>query len=270
MELRLGHLYPRLMNLYGDRGNLLCLRQRARWRGIDVALTELSLGAPLDPQGFDLIFIGGGQDKEQRLVAADLTEVKGPALRQAVEAGVVVLAVCGGYQLLGHYYRPAQGEDLVGLGILDLTTEHPGGATDRCIGNIALEWEGQVLVGFENHGGRTHLGPQARPLGKVIYGYGNNGQDGAEGAIYRNCYGTYLHGSFLPKNPEFADHLLRLALARRHGLVELPPLDDRLERAARQTAWGQAQQEAASRHSWPRRLIAAASQRSPLPMKPWG
>ena len=255
LELRIGHLYPRLMNLYGDRGNLICLERRARWRGIAVTITELEIGDPLDPEAFDLLFIGGAQDKEQRLVAHDLREVKGAALKAGVEKGLVVLAICGGFQLLGRYYRPAQGEDLMGLGILDVWTEHPGGATDRCIGNIALDWEGKTLVGFENHGGRTYLGPDARPLGQVIYGYGNNAQDGSEGAVYQNCFGSYLHGSFLPKNPEFADHLLGLALARRYGPVEMAPLNDRLEREAKETALRQARAEASARRPWLRRVL---------------
>ena len=162
--------------------------------------------------------------------------MKGGALRQAVEEGVAALVVCGGYQLFARYYRPAAGADLPGLGIFDAWTEHPGENVPRCIGNVIAEWQGDTLVGFENHGGRTYLGPGAQPLARVRVGYGNNGEDGSEGAVYKNALGTYLHGSLLPKNPRFADHILRLALQRRHGDVELSPLDDRLEEEAHAAA----------------------------------
>lgn len=232
LSLRLAHLYPKQMNLYGDRGNILCLRRRCAARGIELAVDELEVGEPLDPTGCDLVFIGGAQDREQRRVAADLLAAKGEALRQAVDAGVVVLAVCGGYQLLGRYYRPAAGEDLPGLGIFDAWTVHPGPAAKRFIGNVVVRWQGATLVGFENHGGRTFLGAAARPLARVIAGYGNNGRDGTEGAVQANAFGTYLHGSLLPKNPRFADHLIVLALARKYGQGELPLLDDALEEQA--------------------------------------
>jgi CobQ-like glutamine amidotransferase family enzyme len=231
-SLRLAHLYPKQMNLYGDRGNILCLRRRCEARGIELTVDELEVGEPLDPAGSDLIFIGGAQDREQRRVAADLLAAKGEALRQAVDAGVVVLAVCGGYQLLGRYYRPAEGEDLLGLGVFDAWTVHPGPAAKRFIGNVVVRWQEATLVGFENHGGRTFLGPAARPLARVIAGYGNNGRDGTEGAVQANAFGTYLHGSLLPKNPRFADHLIALALARRYGQDGLSPLDDVLEEQA--------------------------------------
>ncbi|MGD0765015.1 MAG: glutamine amidotransferase [Dehalococcoidia bacterium] len=227
--LRLAHLYPKLMNLYGDRGNIICLRCRCQARGIELAVDELDLGDRLNPKEYDLIFIGGGQDREQRRIVDDLIDVKGESIRKAVEGGVTALAVCGGYQLFARYYRPAVGDDLPGLGIFDAWTEHPGENVPRCIGNVVADWEDGVLVGFENHGGRTYLGPNARPLARVRSGYGNNGVDKTEGAVYKNAYGTYLHGSLLPKNPRFADHLLRLALRRRHGDIDLPPLDDRLE-----------------------------------------
>ena len=229
LGLRLAHLYPKQMNLYGDRGNILCLRRRCAGRGIELMVDELEMGEPLDPAGCDLIFMGGAQDREQRRVAADLLAAKGDALRQAVASGVVVLAVCGGYQLLGRYYRPAEGEDLPGLGIFDAWTVHPGPTAKRFIGNVVVRWQGATLVGFENHGGRTFLGPAARALARVIAGHGNNGRDGTEGAVQANAFGTYLHGSLLPKNPRFADHLIALALARRYGRGELAPLDDALE-----------------------------------------
>jgi CobQ-like glutamine amidotransferase family enzyme len=228
MKLRLAHLYPKLMNIYGDRGNIICLRRRCEWRGIDFELSELEVGAPFDADAYDMAFIGGAQDREQRRVADDLLQLKGAPLREAVEHGLVLLAVCGGYQLAGHFYRGADGEELPGLGILDLHTVHPGSSAKRFIGNVAIDWNGTQLVGFENHGGRTHLGPSATPLGPVVTGFGNNGMDGFEGAVYRNVFGSYLHGSLLPKNPAFADHLIALAL----GHESLSPLDDAVENAA--------------------------------------
>ena len=233
LSLRLAHLYPRLMNIYGDRGNILSLVRRCRDREIEVQVTALGPGERLDPAAYDLIFIGGAQDREQRRVAEDLGSLKGEPLREAVEAGVTVLAVCGGYQLLGGPYRDAGGTELRGLRIFDLHTEHPGPDADRLIGNVVAEWEGSTLVGFENHGGRTYLAPGVEPLARVRSGHGNNGADGTEGARYKNAFGTYLHGSLLPKNPRFADRLIELALARRHGDdVRLAPLDDALEERA--------------------------------------
>lgn len=240
-SLVLGYLYPQEMNLYGDQGNILCLQRRCQWRGIPLEVELLEPGDPLNPHRYDLLFLGGAQDKEQRAVARDLVEGKGPALRQAVEAGSVVLAVCGGYQLLGRYYRPAEGPELPGLGIFDVWTEHPGPKAPRCIGNVVVQWQGTTLVGFENHGGRTYLGPAAQPLGRVVVGKGNNGQDGTEGALYKNAHGTYLHGSLLPKNPHLADHLLRLALRRKYREDTLPPLDDDLEERAHRAALLRAQ-----------------------------
>lgn len=234
--LRLGHLYPRLMNLYGDRGNILCLRRRCEARDIELAVDELDVGDPLQAGAHDLVFIGGGQDREQRRIAEDLVVAKGEALRRAAEEGVAMLAVCGGYQLFGSNYSTAAGDDLPGISILDIRTVHPGEGARRCIGDVAASWEGGTLVGFENHGGRTYLGAAARPLARVERGFGNNGEDGTEGAVYKNAYGTYLHGSLLPKNPRFTDHLLRLALSRRYGPVELAPLDDGIEEAAHAAA----------------------------------
>jgi CobQ-like glutamine amidotransferase family enzyme len=231
MDLRICHLFPDLLNLYGDRGNIATLTERARWRGIDVRVTPAGLGERIDPREHDLYFIGGGEDRQQRLAAPDLTVVKGPPLRDACEGGAVLLAVCGGYQLLGHFYRPANGADLEGLGLLDLHTLHPGSAAPRLIGNIAIEeiTSGRRLVGFENHGGRTYLGANARPLGTVFGGWGNNGEDRTEGAVWKGVFGTYLHGPLLPKNAWFADHLLTLALRRRRPDATLAPLDDTVE-----------------------------------------
>ncbi len=236
VELRLAHLYPDLMNIYGDRGNLIALRWRCEQRGIAVTVTPLGLGDAFDPAAFDMALIGGAQDSEQRRVADDLRDVKGAGLRDAVEAGVVVLAVCGGYQLLQRYYRAASGEELQGLGVFDAWTVHPGERARRLIGNVVARWEGGTLAGFENHGGRTELGPGARPLAKAVHGFGNNGRDGTEGAVYRNAFGTYLHGALLPKNPAFADHLLRLALRRRRPDYTLAPIDDRAELRAHAAA----------------------------------
>jgi hypothetical protein len=235
VDLRICHLYPDLLNLYGDRGNLMTLAARARWRGVDVRVDERGLRDPLRPGEHDLFFIGGGEDRQQKLAADDLRAVKGDALRGAAAAGAVVLAVCGGYQLLGHYYRPAEGDDLLGVGLLDLITEHPGPRARRLIGNIVIRSPllgGATLVGFENHGGRTTLGSGALALGEVVSGFGNNGVDRTEGAVAGHVYGTYLHGPLLPKNPRFADHLIRSALRRRYGEIALRPLDDAMEEEA--------------------------------------
>jgi lipid II isoglutaminyl synthase (glutamine-hydrolysing) len=217
ITLTLGHLYPDQLNLYGDRGNILTLQQRCQWRGIHLRVVELGIGDALDPDAYDMLFIGGGQDRDQAPVAQDLYETKSIGLWAAIEDDMPVLAVCGGYQLLAHYYRPASGPDMKGLGVFDAWTVHRGSRAPRCIGDVALSWNGQTLVGFENHGGQTYLGT-AKPLGKILKGFGNNAQDGTEGATYRNAYGTYLHGSLLPKNPHFADHLMKLALKRSYGL----------------------------------------------------
>lgn len=235
-SLSIAHLYPTLLNLYGDRGNIICLRERCIWRGLEVQVEGIGLGERLDPRAYDLIFLGGGADKEQKRVVEDLHTLKGGPLREAVEEGVVVLAVCGGYQLLGDFYRPAEGPDLPGLGIFPAYTVHKGLKAPRCIGNVVARWQGGHLVGFENHGGRTYLKEGAEPLARVVRGHGNNSEDGTEGAAYKNAFGTYLHGSLLPKNPHFADHLLRLALARKYGEAELPPLDDTLEELAHDAA----------------------------------
>ena len=321
MKLVIGYLYPSIMSQYGDTGNVLCLAQRCRWRGIDVEELALEMGQAVDPEGIDLFFMGGGADSHQRLIAQDLLEVKGDGLRRAVEAGAAALLICGGYQLFGRFYRPFRGDDLPGLGVLDAYTVHwaadragqrarglrswfdrltmsggsrpssgsstplilspskdePVGAhldapllassgpirptmragriaekdmairgiatagRERMVGNVIVQWGPHTLVGFENHGGRTYLGQGGaagpgglgkegvKPLGKVLLGRGNNGRDGYEGAAYKNVIGTYLHGPLLPKNPHLADHLIAAALRRRHGPVELAPLDDSLE-----------------------------------------
>ena len=235
-SLRLAHLYSKLMNVYGDRGNIICLSRRCRMRDIELVVTPIGLGDALHWDEFDIVFMGGAQDREQRLVAEDLAAAKGEALRAAVDDGVVFLAVCGGYQLAGRFYRGADGEELPGAGVFDLHTVHPGTGAKRLIGNLVAEWEGGTLVGFENHGGRTHLGPGATPLARVVRGFGNDGASGHEGARFKNAFGSYLHGPLLPKNAAFADRLLSLALARRHGDDALAPLDDDLERTAHAAA----------------------------------
>jgi CobQ-like glutamine amidotransferase family enzyme len=229
------------MNIYGDLGNVRCLIQRCRWRGIALIVEEVGVGQACDFAGADLLFMGGAQDRQQKLVAGDLLHEKGPALRAAVEDGLVGLIVCGGYQLFGRYYRPSEGPDLPGLGLFAMRTVHPGPGAARCIGNVAIRWTGghigkdaETLVGFENHGGRTYLEDGTTPLGRVLAGGGNNHEDGTEGAVTKNLYGTYLHGSLLPKNPHLADHLIGLALRRRYGAPREPlaTLDDTLEHRA--------------------------------------
>ena len=225
-----GWLYPDLMNIYGDRGNVITLLDRMRRRGYDARLVELGKGATAGFEAIDVFFFGGGQDREQELVYDDLVELKAAPLGDALQNGAAMLAVCGGYQLLGHYYETAAGEKLPGLGLLDL---HTVAGTRRCIGNVVAD-AGHLgitpgtLVGFENHSGRTFLGAGLRPLARVIRGCGNNAEDGGEGVATDNVFGTYLHGSLLPKNPQLADHLVRAAL-RRRGITELAPLDDSLE-----------------------------------------
>jgi CobQ-like glutamine amidotransferase family enzyme len=231
--LTLGHLYPEQLNVYGDRGNIITLLQRCAWRGITLRVVPIGLGDTLAPTSVDLMFIGGGQDREQEEVARDLRERKAGALRAAVEDDMPILAVCGGYQLLARFYRPADGPELEGLGIFDAWTVHKGKHVARCVGNVALQWGERTLVGFENHGGRTYLEAGAQPLGRVVAGHGNNSEDHTEGCVTHHTYGTYLHGSLLPKNPHLADDLLRLALCRRYGTDRcdtlLVPLDDTLE-----------------------------------------
>ncbi len=238
MNLRLLALYPEQMNIYADRGNILFLQRRCEWRGIGFEHASAGPGEGFDPAAHDLVYIGGGQDRDQRLVAEDMLRTKRDALAGAVEDGAVVLAVCGGYQLLGHSYQLGD-ERIPGLALVDLeTVREPG---PRLIGNVAIEAElgdGVLEVaGFENHGGRTYLGPGAQPLGRVIRGHGNNGRDGYEGVRRGNLIGTYLHGPLLPKNAPLADRLIARALARGPGAVsDLEPLDDRLEDGAHESA----------------------------------
>jgi CobQ-like glutamine amidotransferase family enzyme len=218
------------MNIYADRGNLLMLERRCAWRGIGFELVSSGLGESLDPDAGDLFYIGGGQDREQALVAHDLTG-KASALQEAVESGAAFLAVCGGYQLLGRYYRDVAGEEQPGIGLLPL---HTIADKRRMIGDVLLDcgWAGRTLAGFENHAGRTILDKGAEPLGRVVSGFGNDGESGHEGARYKRAYATYLHGPLLPRNPWFADHLLSEALAHAGGPTELTPLPDELEQEA--------------------------------------
>jgi lipid II isoglutaminyl synthase (glutamine-hydrolysing) len=238
MELRVLSLYPEQMNIYADRGNILFLQRRCEWRGIGFVWKGAGPGESIDPAAHDLFYIGGGQDRDQRAVAADMVETKRAALAEAVEDGAALLAVCGGYQLLGESYQLGE-ETLPGLGLADLRTVREEGP--RLIGNVAIETElgggVRLVAGFENHGGRTYLGSGERPLGRVVKGHGNNGADGLEGVWRRNMVGTYLHGPLLPKNAWLADHLIELALERRLGeRPSLEPLPDELERAAESSA----------------------------------
>ena len=230
--LRACALYPELMNIYADRGNVAVLRARCEWRGLGFELAASTLREPLDPAGHDLFYMGGGQDRDQAAVAADMVATKQAALHEAADRGAVVLAVCGGYQLLGRSYQLG-GDELPGVGLVDLHTVR--GTGPRLIGNCAIETDlgtgRRVIAGFENHGGRTHLGDGESPLGRVLSGHGNNGVDGLEGVRRRNVIGTYLHGPLLPKNVWLADRLIELALE-----VELEPLDDELEDAAHASA----------------------------------
>jgi CobQ-like glutamine amidotransferase family enzyme len=225
-------IYPELLSIYADRGNVRVLEQRARWRGIDVRIAPVALGEHIDPDAADLILLGGGQDRDQLLVADALLGLT-PAIRSALADGAALLAVCGGYQLLGHRYRGHLGDDMPGTSLVDLETV--AGPT-RLIGNVLVEcmFDGRrrQLVGFENHAGRTHLGPDVAPLGRVLAGAGNNGQDGTEGCVSGRIVGTYVHGPLLPKNPWLADHLLAWALDRRGLDPALEPLDDRFEERA--------------------------------------
>lgn len=231
--LRVCALYPDLMNIYADRGNLLLLERRCAWRGIGFELAGAGLGESVDPHAHDLFYIGGGQDRDQALCAEDLVATKRDALHAAAERDAVILGVCGGYQLLGHSYEMGTGE-LPGVGLVDLRTVREDGP--RLIGNVAIEVETEagprILAGFENHGGRTYLGPAERPLGRVLRGHGNTGSSGHEGVRRGTVVGTYLHGPLLPKNAWFADWLIRTAL----GHDDLAPLDDTLEDAAHASA----------------------------------
>jgi lipid II isoglutaminyl synthase (glutamine-hydrolysing) len=263
MTVRICHLYPRLLSVAGDRGNLFALMQRCAWRGIRYSVTEADAGVVPDFAQSDLILLHGGQDREMTAAARDLAAKAGP-LREAIEADAVVIAVCAGYQLLGRYYAPADGPRIPGLGVLDAVTA--GGPT-RFIGHVAVECDlgsgSRELTGFENHSGRTYLGSGAKPLGRVLDGAGNNGEDGTEGARYREVYATYLHGPVLPKNPWLADHLLSRALAHRYqDFGPLAPLPDHVEAQAHAAALRLARRPAG------RWRAAAAASRIGRPSRP--
>jgi CobQ-like glutamine amidotransferase family enzyme len=242
VKIVVGHLYPDYLNIYADRGNIAVLARRAAWRGHEVEVRNISVGAPVEPGEHDLLYVGGGQDREQALVAEDLAG-KAVGVRAAVDGGAAVLAVCGGYQLLGRSYRDLRGEDLPGIGVFPLETV--AGET-RMIGDVLLECELEpgvvrTLAGFENHAGRTYLDPGAEPLGRVVAGFGNDGESGLEGCRVGRAVGTYLHGPLLPRNPWFADWVLAQALAHRLGE---PPvfeaLPDELEQQAHAVSAGRA------------------------------
>jgi CobQ-like glutamine amidotransferase family enzyme len=236
--LRVCALYPDLMNIYADRGNMLLLQRRCAWRGIGFELTSASIGDAVDPDAHDLFYLGGGQDRDQQLCAEDLYEVKREPLRAAAARGAIVLGICGGIQLLGDHYELGD-ERVPGIGLVDLVTKRALDGS-RLIGNVAIEVDlpgldgPRVLAGFENHGGRTMLGASERPLGRVLKGHGNDGRSGFEGVVKRHVIGTYLHGPLLPKNAWFADYLLATALDRDPS--SLAPLDDALEDAAHASA----------------------------------
>jgi CobQ-like glutamine amidotransferase family enzyme len=232
MRIRVGHLYPDYLNIYADRGNMAVLARRAAWRGHELVVEEVGKGAALRPGAHDLLYVGGGQDREQALVASDLA-AKGDAIHAAVAGGAALLAVCGGYQLLGRGYKGFYGDDLPGIGLFPHETV---AGERRMIGDVLLEceWAGRTLAGFENHAGRTRLDPGAEPLGRVLAGFGNDGESGYEGCRVGRAMGTYLHGPLLPRNPWLADTILALALAHATGdePPELEPLPDELEAEA--------------------------------------
>ena len=228
MKLKIGHLYPDLLNLYGDRGNIQCMVKRCTWRGIEAEVTAFEIDDAIDFSSLDIVLLGGGSDREQMIVCSELKKIQ-KSFHSYVEDGGTVIAVCGGYQLLGNYYDTSEGR-IEGLSLVDLYTTQ---GTPRLISNVVIEnddLDGKI-VGFENHGGRTFIGDN-RPFGKVVFGYGNNGEDHQEGVMYRNVNGTYLHGPLLPKNPQVCDLLLKSALERKYGVSQLCPLDDTQEKEA--------------------------------------
>ncbi|MGN1329251.1 MAG: type 1 glutamine amidotransferase [Eubacterium sp.] len=232
MIIRIGHLYPDMLNLYGDRGNIIALTVRMKSRGIDVQTDAITMGKKFNADDYDILFIGGGQDFEQDVLLDDLKKGKDIEINKAIQNGTPMLAICGGYQMLGKYYKTYDGKMLEYMGALDFYTE---GKEERMIGNYAYKTkEGIEVVGFENHSGRTYLGKGVEPLGKVIKGYGNNGEDGTEGVRYKNTFGTYSHGPVLPKNPQLADLLISKAIENKYGKTELSPLDDSLEDRAKE------------------------------------
>lgn len=238
LKISVAHLYPELLNLYGDMGNIITLKKRCEWRGISFEYEKIEYGSEIKEH--DFYFIGGGQDKQQQDVANELYKYKS-FLTEERDKGSVFLGICGGYQLFGHYYQPFDAEKLLGISLLDAYTV---AGKKRFIGNVTVETEflnPKTLVGFENHSGLTYLSGDTKPLAKVLTGNGNNGTDGFEGARYKNVFGTYLHGSLLPKNPHFADYLIELALEKRYGeKITLSKLDDRIEEETHKSLIGKA------------------------------
>lgn len=232
MMIRIAHLYPDMLNLYGDRGNIIALTERMKARNIDVVTDQITMGRSFNSDDYDILFVGGGQDFEQDVLLDDLKKGKDLEIKRAIENSKVFLAICGGYQMLGKYYKTYDGKMLEYMGALDFYTE---GKEERMIGNYAFKTkEGIEVVGFENHSGRTYLGKNVEPLGKMIKGYGNNGEDGTEGVRYKNTFGTYSHGPVLPKNSQLADLLISKAVENKYGKTDLAPLDDTLEIKAQQ------------------------------------
>lgn len=232
MIIRIAHLYPDMLNLYGDRGNIIALTERMKARNIDVVTDQITMGKSFNSDDYDILFVGGGQDFEQDVLLDDLKKGKDLEIKKAIENSKVFLAICGGYQMLGKYYKTYDGKMLEYMGALDFYTE---GKEERMIGNYAFKTkEGIEVVGFENHSGRTYLGKNVEPLGKMIKGYGNNGEDGTEGVRYKNTFSTYSHGPILPKNSQFADLLISKAVENKYGHSDLTQLDDTLELKAQQ------------------------------------
>ncbi len=231
MKLIIGYLYGDLMNMYGDTGNVIALQKRAQWRGIEVVVKNFSVENIMKQGDADIFFFGGGQDQQQELVAQDLQKSgKDKLIKSEIERGVPMLSVCGGYQLLGEYYKPFEGPKLQGIDLFPAYTE---ASHNRMIGNIIVDSQFGKLVGFENHSGKTYLKPNAKPFGKIVKGFGNNGEDQTEGCIYKNAIGCYMHGSLLPKNPKLADWLIQKALEIKYGKeIKLEPLGDELETKA--------------------------------------
>ncbi|MEK7129706.1 MAG: cobalamin biosynthesis protein CobQ [Patescibacteria group bacterium] len=230
------------MSTYGDRGNVIVLQKRCQWRGIEAHVVPITLETQNSKlYNCNVIFMGGAQDRQQKLAGEDFLKRKGPVVKEMVDKGIPALFVCAAYQFVGHYYKPYQGEKIPGAGIFDLYTEHPGDQAKRLIGNVVAELQmpnakcqmpnrEKTIVGFENHGGRTHLGPKMKPLARIIKGYGNNGEDGFEGAVYKNAIGSYFHGPLLPKNPHIADWLIAKALEKKYNKpIKLRTLNDELE-----------------------------------------
>ena len=232
-KIKICHLYPDTLNLYGDRGNILCMQKRLEWRGIEAEIHEVPVGDTFNPNDYDIYFIGGGQDFEQSIMLEDLKKVKGDSIKKAIEDEKVFLTICGGYQLLGQYYKTLSGEQIDYLGALDIYTI---GTKNRMISDFMFKLNdadgGQNIIGFENHSGKTYLGDKVKPLGTIITGNGNNGKDGTEGARYKNVFASYSHGPLLPKNPELCDHILKTALLRKDPNISLADIDSTFENKA--------------------------------------